>query len=37
MSSPGHPGELTQLVPPELVDEVLCETGRVERRVRKLP
>lgn len=33
----GHLGELTQLVPPDLVDEVLCATGRVERRVRKLP
>ncbi|OLT13900.1 hypothetical protein BJF79_19660 [Actinomadura sp. CNU-125] len=36
---PGHLGELTQVVPFELVDAVLAETGRVrvQRRLRKLP
>jgi len=35
--APGHLGELTQLVPFEMVDEALGETGRVQRRVRDLP
>ena len=35
--APGHLGELTQLVPFELVDAVLEETGAVQRRLRKLP
>lgn len=34
---PGHLGALTRWVPPGLIDEVLVATGRVERRVRKLP
>jgi len=35
--SPGHLGELTQQVPFEMVDAVLAETGRTQRRVRDLP
>ncbi|MGW2936980.1 transposase domain-containing protein [Streptomyces sp. NPDC001156] len=33
----GHLGELTQIITPQLVDEVLVATRRVQRRVRKLP
>jgi hypothetical protein len=35
--APGHAGELTRFLPFELVDAVLAETGRVQRRVRVLP
>jgi Insertion element 4 transposase N-terminal/Transposase DDE domain len=35
--APGHLGELTQLVPFEMVDEALAETGCVQRRIRVLP
>jgi hypothetical protein len=35
--APGHLGELTQLVPFEMVDEALTQTKRVQRRVRDLP
>jgi hypothetical protein len=35
--APGHLGELTQVVPFELVDAVLAETGARERRLRVLP
>jgi hypothetical protein len=35
--APGHLGELTQLVPFEMVDAVLAETGRVQSRIRALP
>lgn len=35
--APGHLGELTQLVPFEMVDAVLAETGGRERRLRDLP
>ncbi|MEQ4725712.1 IS4 family transposase [Nonomuraea sp. B19D2] len=35
--APGHLGELKQVVPFELVDAVLAETGRVQRRIRELP
>jgi hypothetical protein len=35
--SPGHLGELTQVIDPQLVDAVLEETGSRERRVRLLP
>jgi hypothetical protein len=35
--APGHLGELTRLVPFEMVDEALAETGCVQRRVRDLP
>jgi hypothetical protein len=35
--APGHLGELTPYVPFELVDAVLEETGRVQRRLRALP
>jgi Insertion element 4 transposase N-terminal/Transposase DDE domain len=35
--APGHLGELTQLIPFEMVDEVLAATRRVQRRVRLLP
>jgi Insertion element 4 transposase N-terminal/Transposase DDE domain len=35
--APGHLGELTQIVPFEMVDEVLAETGAVQSRVRGLP
>ncbi|MFD8725841.1 IS4 family transposase [Streptomyces sp. NPDC059629] len=33
----GHLGELTQIITPQLVDEVLVATRRVQKRVRKLP
>ena len=32
--APGHLGELTQIVPFEMVDEVLASTRRVQVRVR---
>ena len=35
--SPGHLGELTQVIDPQLVDAVLEETGSREQRVRLLP
>jgi len=35
--APGHLGELTRIVPFEMVDAVLEETGKVEQRVRDLP
>lgn len=35
--APGHVGELTQIVPFEMVDAVLGETGTVQARVRDLP
>ncbi|WP_371750511.1 transposase domain-containing protein [Streptomyces sp. NBC_01283] len=35
--APGHLGELTQIVPFELVDAVLAECGAVQERTRKLP
>jgi len=35
--APGHLGELTRIVPFEMVDEVLAETGRTQQRVRILP
>lgn len=35
--APGHLGELTQLVPFEMVDDVLAATGRTQWRVRLLP
>jgi transposase IS4-like protein/DDE family transposase len=35
--APGHLGELTQVIDPELVDAVLEETGAGERRLRLLP
>jgi hypothetical protein len=35
--APGHLGELTRLVPFEMVDDVLERTGRVQARVRVLP
>jgi hypothetical protein len=35
--APGHLGELTQLAPFELVDDVLEQTRTVERRLRDLP
>jgi hypothetical protein len=35
--APGHLGELTQVVPFELVDAVLAESGTAERRLRDLP
>jgi hypothetical protein len=35
--APGHLGELTQIVPFEMVDEVLAETGRTQQRIRDLP
>jgi hypothetical protein len=34
---PGHLGELTRIVPFEMVDEVLSQTGRTELRLRVLP
>jgi hypothetical protein len=35
--APGHLGELTRLVPFEMVDDVLAVTGAVQTRVRLLP
>jgi hypothetical protein len=35
--APGHLGELTQVVPFEMVDDVLASTGAVQVRVRDLP
>ena len=35
--APGHLGELTRIVPFEMVDAALAETGTVEKRVRDLP
>ncbi len=35
--APGHLGELTRLVPFEMVDEVLASTGKTQCRVRLLP
>jgi transposase IS4-like protein/DDE family transposase len=35
--APGHLGELTQIVPFEMVDEILADCGATQRRVRKLP
>jgi hypothetical protein len=35
--APGHLGELTRLVPFEMVDDVLASTGTMQRRVRRLP
>jgi len=35
--APGHLGELTRLVPFEMVDAALAETASVQRRVRALP
>ena len=34
---PGHLGELTQVIDPQLVDAVLEETGAREQRLRLLP
>ena len=35
--APGHLGELTRIIPFEMVDEALAQTGRVQARVRDLP
>jgi len=35
--APGHLGELTQVIDFDLVDAVLAETGRTQKRVRRLP
>jgi Insertion element 4 transposase N-terminal/Transposase DDE domain len=35
--APGHLGELTQLVPFEMVDEALAQTRAVQSRIRELP
>ena len=35
--APGHLGELTQIVPFEMVDEALAATGTVQARIRVLP
>jgi hypothetical protein len=35
--APGHLGELTQLIPFEMVDEALRETRTLQRRIRVLP
>ncbi|WP_433433055.1 IS4 family transposase [Nonomuraea sp. CA-141351] len=35
--APGHLGELTRLIPFEMVDEALTRTGRTQVRVRDLP
>ncbi|WUQ01550.1 IS4 family transposase [Streptomyces sp. NBC_00247] len=35
--APGHLGELTRIVPFEMVDAALAETGAVQQRLRKIP
>jgi hypothetical protein len=35
--APGHLGELTRIVPFEMVDEALAQTGRTQERIRDLP
>jgi hypothetical protein len=35
--APGHLGELTRIVPFEMVDAVLAETGTMQQRLRLLP
>ncbi|MEU4805390.1 IS4 family transposase [Actinosynnema sp. NPDC023587] len=35
--APGHLGELTRIVPFEMVDDVLASTGKTQARVRDLP
>lgn len=35
--APGHLGELTQTLPFEMIDEVLAQTGRTQKRLRALP
>jgi Insertion element 4 transposase N-terminal/Transposase DDE domain len=35
--APGHIGELTRIVPFEMVDEALAQTGAVQRRIRLVP
>ncbi|MGW1917770.1 transposase domain-containing protein [Streptomyces sp. NPDC002076] len=35
--APGHLGELTRIVPFEMVDEALAATGTTQSRLRKLP
>jgi len=35
--APGHLGELTRIVPFDMVDTVLAETGGMQQRVRMLP
>jgi hypothetical protein len=35
--APGHLGELTRLVPFEMIDDVLAATGRTQQRLRLLP
>lgn len=35
--APGHIGELTRIIPFEMVDEVLARSGAVQRRVRLIP
>ena len=37
LCAPGHLGELTQVIDPQLVDAVLEETGAREQRLRLLP
>jgi hypothetical protein len=37
MFAPGHLGELTQVIPFELVDGVLADSRAVQRRLRLLP
>ena len=35
--APGHLGELTQIIPPEMVDAALATAGGREQRLRRLP
>jgi Insertion element 4 transposase N-terminal/Transposase DDE domain len=35
--APGHLGELTQIIPFEMVDEAVARTGTVQERIHKLP
>lgn len=34
--APGHIGELTRIIPFEMVDEVLAETGAVQPKIRRV-
>jgi hypothetical protein len=35
--APGHLGELTRIIPFEMVDAALAETGRLQKRVQSIP
>lgn len=35
--APAHLGELTRIVPPEMINAVLADTGATQKRIRRLP